>query len=231
MHVATRKERRLSKQEIQSRFYELYVPWKKKLQKFIQENVKFSIEVSTYKVREIYKEKPIYHVNFHVTSKEANCSCHMFEFSSIICRHVLCVFIKKKLYCLPSQYVLHRWSINAKKEKEKEVAIEGFQEGSSNASDTSLFNSIMVHSLKLSERGSQSKKHHDIAIQSLQNGIAKLDLLDIEESIKKFVDSTSEDMPKVSDVSIALHDPSLIATKGRPWTLQMKSSLEMVKKD
>ncbi|KAI5418712.1 protein FAR1-RELATED SEQUENCE 5 [Lathyrus oleraceus] len=199
-------------------------------QLFITEKVKFSIEVSTYKVREIYKEKPIYYVNFHVTSKEANCSCHMFEYSGILCRHVLCVFIKKKVYCLHSQYVLHRWSINAKKEKVKEVTIEGFQEGSSNASDTSLFNSIMVHSLELSERGSQSKKHHDIAIQSLQNGIAKLDLLDIEESNKKFVDSTSEDMPKVSDVSIALHDPPLIATKGRPRTLRMKSSLEMVRK-
>lgn len=64
----------------------------------------------------------------------------------------------------------------------------------------------------------------------MQNGIAKLDLLDIEESNKKFVDSTSEDMPKVSDVNIALHDPPLIATKGRPRTLRMKSSLEMVRK-
>ncbi|KAI5420554.1 hypothetical protein KIW84_044377 [Lathyrus oleraceus] len=149
---------------------------------------------------------------------------------SILCRHVLCVFIKKKVYCFPKQYVLHRWSINAKKEKVKEVTIEGFQEGSNNASDTSLFNSIMVHSLELSERGSQSEKHHDIAIQSLQNGIAKLDLLNIEESSKKFVDSTSEDMPKVSDVNIALHDPPLIETKGHPRTLRMKSSLEMVRK-
>ncbi|KAI5420555.1 hypothetical protein KIW84_044378 [Lathyrus oleraceus] len=88
----------------------------------------------------------------------------------------------------------------------------------------------MVHSLELSERGSQSEKHHDIAIQSLQNGIAKLDLLDIEESNKKFVDSTSEDMPKVSDVNIALHDAPLIETKGRPRTLRIKSSLEMVRK-
>ncbi|KAI5414870.1 hypothetical protein KIW84_040357 [Lathyrus oleraceus] len=96
-----------------------------------------------------------------------------------------------------------RWSINAKKEKVKEVTIEGFQEGSSNASDTSLFNSIMVHSLELSERGSQSEKHHDIAIQN---------------------------MPKVYDVNIALHDPPLIATKERSQTLRMKSSLEMVRK-
>lgn len=88
----------------------------------------------------------------------------MFEYSGILYRHVLCVFIKKKVYCLPSQYVLHRWSINVKKEKVKEVTIEGFQEGRSNASDTLLFNSIMVHSLELSERGSQSEKHHDIAI-------------------------------------------------------------------
>ncbi|XP_050914753.1 protein FAR1-RELATED SEQUENCE 5 [Lathyrus oleraceus] len=174
-------------------------------QLFITEKVKFSIEVSTYKVREIYKEKPIYYVNFHVTSKEANCSCHMFECSGILCRHVLCVFIKKNVYCLPSQYVLHRWSINAKKEK-------------------------YYGSLPRTIRKRFTIRKTSRYCNSKQNGIAKLDLLDIEESNKKFVDSASEDMPKVFDVNIALHDPPLIATKGRPRTLRMKSSLEMVRK-
>jgi len=38
---------------------------------FIAEKVEFSIEVSTYKIHEIYKKKPNYHVTFHDTLKEA----------------------------------------------------------------------------------------------------------------------------------------------------------------
>lgn len=159
-------------------------------QMFTTEKVEFSDEVATYKVHEIYKEKPNYHVAFHVTSKEATCTCHKFESFGILCRHILTVFLKKKVHYLPSQYVLQRWTRNAKKEKFEGLTIEEFQ-GGNKASSTSLFNSIMVRSLEFSERASRSKKHHDIAIQCLQNAIAKLDLLELEESNEEFVNSTS----------------------------------------
>ncbi|CAJ2645475.1 unnamed protein product [Trifolium pratense] len=124
-------------------------------QVFIAEKVESSVEVSKYKIHEIFKEKPNYYVTFYVISKEAKCNCHMFEFVGILCRHVLNVFIKENVYSLPSQYVLHRWTINAKKENFKGTAIEDLQEGSNKTSSTSLFNSIMVESLQVSERGSR----------------------------------------------------------------------------
>jgi hypothetical protein len=198
---------------------------------FIAEKVEFSVEVPTYKIHEIYKEKPNYYVTFDVNSKEAKCSCHMFEFVGILCRHVLNVFIKENVYSLPSQYVLHRWSINAKKENIKGIVIEDLQEGSNKISSTSLFNSIMVESLQVSERGSRSKKHHDIAIQALRKAITELDLLDVEESTEEFVNSTFEVMPNASNnQTINLCDPPLVASKGRPCTLRTKSSLELLKK-
>jgi len=197
---------------------------------FVAEEVKGSSEVSEYKVHEFYKEKPSYYVIFHVTSNEATCNCHKFDFLGILCRHVLSVFLKKNVYSLPSQYVLQRWTLNAKKEKVKGLIIEELQEGGNKASSTSLFNSIMAHSLELSERGSRSEKHHDIAIQCLNSAVAKLDLLDLKESNEDFVNSTSEVLPKASDIGITLHDPPVAATKGHPRTLQMKSSLELRKK-
>ncbi|GAU50549.1 hypothetical protein TSUD_409930 [Trifolium subterraneum] len=198
---------------------------------FIAEKVESSVEVSTYKTHEIYKEKPNYYVTFDVISKEAKCSCHMFEFVGILCRHVLNVFIKDNVYSLPSQYVLHRWTINAKKEIFKGIAIEDLQEGSNKTSSTSLFNSIMVESLQVSERGSRSKKHHDIAIQALRKAITELDLSDVEESTEEIVSSTFEVMPNASNnQTINLCDPPFAATKGRPCTLRMKDSLELVKK-
>jgi hypothetical protein len=72
---------------------------------------------------------------------------------------------------------MQRWTLNAKKEKVKGLIIEELQEGGNKASSTLLFNSIMAHSLELSERSSRSEKHHDFAIQYLNSAIAKLDLL------------------------------------------------------
>jgi hypothetical protein len=40
----------------------------------------------------------------------------------------------------------------------------------------------MVHSLGVSERGSRSPKHHDVAIQGFQMIIDELDILDLEDS-------------------------------------------------
>jgi len=83
-------------------------------------------------------------MTFHDTSKEAKYSRRMFEFVSILCRHVLIVFIKKFFYSLPSQYVLSRWTINAKKDKSKGLAIKDLKEGKNKALSTSLFNSIIL---------------------------------------------------------------------------------------
>ncbi|XP_058752209.1 protein FAR1-RELATED SEQUENCE 5-like [Vicia villosa] len=165
-------------------------------QMFIAEKIDFSTEVSTYKVHEICKEKPNYHVTFNVISKE---------------------------------YVLRRWTINAKKEKSKGLAIQELHEGKNKDSSTSLFNSVMVHSLELSERASRSPKHHDIAIQALQNVIVELDQLDLEESKEGLNNSNIEVTSNLSNNNMTLRDPPVRATKGRPRTLRMKGSLELVK--
>ncbi|WJX62623.1 hypothetical protein P8452_47597 [Trifolium repens] len=111
------------------------------------------------------------------------------------------------------------------------IAIEDLQESNNRASSTSLFNSIMVESLQVSERGSRSVKHHDVAIQALRKVITELDLLDHEESSEEFVNSTFKVMPDASNKeTINLLDPPLAASKGRPRTLRTKDSLELLKK-
>ncbi|KAL6527188.1 hypothetical protein OROGR_016278 [Orobanche gracilis] len=199
-------------------------------QMFIADKVGFSPEAPTYKVHEIYKEKPNYYVTFHVTSKEANCSCHMFEFVGILCRHVLAVFIKKNVHSLPSQYILRRWTINAKKETFNDTTGEEPQEGSNEICSTLLFNSVMTQALELSGRASRSKKHRDVAIQGLQKLIEELDRLGVEESQEEIGNSTDQVIPQVSNNTVTLRDPPIVITKGRPRSLRMKGSLELLKK-
>ncbi|KAL6507704.1 hypothetical protein OROGR_023899 [Orobanche gracilis] len=199
-------------------------------QMFKAEKVGFSSEATTYKVHEICKKKPNYYVTFHVISKEANCSCGMFDFLGILCRHVLNVFIKKNVYSLPSQYILQRWTINVKKEKFNELTCEELQEGGNRFSSTLLFNSVMMQALELSERASRSKKHRDVAIQGLQKLIEALDLMEVEEAEEELGDLITQVIPKVPDNVVTLLDPPVVATKGRPRSLRIKGSLELQKK-
>ncbi|XP_012833068.1 PREDICTED: uncharacterized protein LOC105953933 [Erythranthe guttata] len=51
-----------------------------------------------YRVMLMGKEKPVYEVVLDPIEKNAICSCHMFEFVGILCRHILAFFVKKSLF-------------------------------------------------------------------------------------------------------------------------------------
>ena len=69
------------------------------------------------------KESPFYEVSLDIVETKAICSCHMFEFVGIICKHTLAVFVKKSLAnFFPSHYILERWTINAKKRIVHEIS-------------------------------------------------------------------------------------------------------------
>ena len=42
------------------------------------------------------------------------CTCQIFEFSSYLCRHILKIFIVVDVQSLPEQYILKRWTKDAK---------------------------------------------------------------------------------------------------------------------
>lgn len=113
--------------------------------------------------------------------------------------------------------MLRRWNVDAIKGKVTGLTADQFEEGSNKSSSTLLFNSIMVHSLGVSERG-------------FQKIIEDLDLLDLEDTNEELGNSTSEVISKFSNSEIVVRDPPLVASKRRPRTLRMKGSLEKLSK-
>ncbi|KAG6702791.1 hypothetical protein I3842_07G052900 [Carya illinoinensis] len=84
-------------------------------QRYIPTKVGKKGERRIYVVTPNGKEQPIYHVTLESGDAKAICTCHMFEFVGILCRHILCVLGKKsKLDMLPHHYILERWTINVK---------------------------------------------------------------------------------------------------------------------
>ncbi|OMP04680.1 hypothetical protein CCACVL1_02146 [Corchorus capsularis] len=207
-------------------------------QEYVAEKINVVEQVYKYGVHEFDKKKLEYIVTFDVSSTTTACKCHMFEFVGIPCRHQLAVLIKKKVHSLPNHYFLDRWTRNSKK---GEVDITSDHDNNAPTSSMMLFNSVMVHSLELSEKASRSQKHYDIAIGGLQRLFEELDALKIEDDkgnsptdvvISKNVPEAvlrDEETHLLSQNSILL-DPPHVTTKGRPKSIRKKGSLEQKKR-
>lgn len=50
-----------------------------------------------------------FHVWFNKQSKDASCTCRLFEFKGIVCKHMFVVWSKKKLTQVSEKYILRRW--------------------------------------------------------------------------------------------------------------------------
>ncbi|KAI8550173.1 hypothetical protein RHMOL_Rhmol06G0084700 [Rhododendron molle] len=50
-----------------------------------------------------------FHVRFNKQSKDTSCTCRLFEFKGIVCKHMFVVWSKKKLTQVSEKYILRRW--------------------------------------------------------------------------------------------------------------------------
>lgn len=134
--------------------------------------------IKTYRVLPYGKPEPMYEVVFDGVEKKATCSCHMFEFVGIVCRHILTVFVKKNVVdCLPQRYVLQRWTMNAVCHGAHEI--QGPQ-----ISPTLMRNSLMIEFLKVVEEGQKSqRKHHHLTVALRK---AHSELLAMDDECRNF---------------------------------------------
>ncbi|KAG7992258.1 hypothetical protein I3843_02G119000 [Carya illinoinensis] len=131
-------------------------------------------ESKTYGVTLQGKETPIYYVILESGQEKATCTCHMFEFVGILCRHILCVFGKKfKLDSLSQHYVLERWTVKAKSRPILEIPVpEGH---------------LMMQFYDVAELASKSPRklnHLSLALEKVTKELELMDLVhvDIEEA-------------------------------------------------
>lgn len=125
--------------------------------------------VTTYRVAKFGEEHKAHTVKFDAFEMKATCSCQMFYFSGIICRHVLSVFRAKNVLMLPSEYVLKRWTRNA-----KAVSGESMPGSASglpgNHQETPMVrhNNLRQEAMKFVEEGAKSIHVYNVAMNALQ---------------------------------------------------------------
>ncbi|KAK8512667.1 hypothetical protein V6N13_082798 [Hibiscus sabdariffa] len=130
------------------------------------------LEVS-YRVAKFREDHKAHFVKFDTFRKKASCSCQMFEYSGIICKHVLAVFRVTNVLTLPSPYILKRWTRNAK----NGVTVDGCNveiTGNSLESYAARYDNLCHEAIKFMEVGTESMHAFNIAMDALHEAASKV---------------------------------------------------------
>ncbi|KAL2348727.1 hypothetical protein Fmac_002727 [Flemingia macrophylla] len=131
--------------------------------------------ITVYRVSKYGEIHKAYFVRFNTFEMKATCSCQMFEFCGLVCRHILTVFRVTNLLTLPSHYILKRWSRNAK----SGVILEERTTNLSNGAQESLtirYNNLRHEALKYVDEGMTSPEVYNVAMSALQEAVNKVAL-------------------------------------------------------
>ncbi|KAK2388621.1 protein FAR1-RELATED SEQUENCE [Trifolium repens] len=122
---------------------------------------------STFKVAKFEDVHKAYTVAFNHAELRANCSCQMFEYSGILCRHILTVFTMTNVLTLPSHYILKRWTKNAK-------SSAGSDELHGQESLTSRYSNLCREAIRYAEEGAVTVETYNVAVTGLKEGGKKV---------------------------------------------------------
>ncbi|XP_042988798.1 protein FAR1-RELATED SEQUENCE 5-like [Carya illinoinensis] len=202
-------------------------------QRYIPTKVGKDGESKIYGVTRNDKEYPIYQVTLDSGEVKAICTCHMFEFVGILCRHILCVLGKKsKLDLLPHHYILERWTINAKSRTILDIPTS---DGHVMRQDDPMLrkSKLMMQFYDIAELGSQSIQkcqHLSLALDKVHKEFLSMEQVEGEKNLEdenmSLNDSQMFKSQVVSNFSQVLQDPPRVATKGRPKSLRAKNPKE-----
>lgn len=101
-------------------------------------------------------------VSYNTSKMAATCSCKNFEFSGILCRHILGVFLMIDVRVLPKEYFLQRWTRNAKVGSAM-YELNGELLNPSQESITSRYNDLCRDAIRCAEKGAISAKMYKAA--------------------------------------------------------------------
>ncbi|VVA96675.1 unnamed protein product [Arabis nemorensis] len=126
--------------------------------------------ISRFLVRKCGNENEKHAVTFSASNLNASCSCQMFEYEGLLCRHILKIFNLLDIRELPSRYILHRWTKNAE---------FGFVRDVESGVTSQDLKALMIWSLreaasKYIEFGTSSLEKYKLAYEIMREGGKKL---------------------------------------------------------
>ncbi|XP_057980786.1 protein FAR1-RELATED SEQUENCE 3-like [Malania oleifera] len=145
--------------------------------------------VSKYRVAKYEHDHKAYIVTLNISEMKSSCSCQMFEYSGLLCRHILTVFTVTNVLTLPSHYILKRWTRNARTGvglDEQDPDLQGIE------CLTLRFNSLCREAIKYAEEGAIAVETYNAAMSALREGGKKI------AAVKKNVAKVTPPRPQSS---------------------------------
>ncbi|PKI73298.1 hypothetical protein CRG98_006236, partial [Punica granatum] len=143
--------------------------------------------VNTFRVAKFEDDQKAYFVRLNYSEMTANCSCQMFEYSGILCRHILTVFTVTNVLTLPSHYILKRWTRNAKNGPGLDDRVV---EPQAQESLTNRYNNLCQEAMKYAEEGATSLETFNAAMSALREGRKKIS--SVKKNVAKVAPPTSQ---------------------------------------
>jgi hypothetical protein len=131
--------------------------------------------VSKYTITKDEDPSETFYVTYNASNKMANCSCKYFEFSGILCRHILGVYIIVDPRTLPSDYFLKRWTRKAR-DADAELLQNNSNDHDEDASLPILnrYNVLCADAMRCAEKGSGSETFYKAAKDILQKAYEEI---------------------------------------------------------
>ncbi|KAJ1287282.1 hypothetical protein BS78_03G419400 [Paspalum vaginatum] len=126
--------------------------------------------ISKYSITKYQDPVETFYVTYNASDKMANCSCKYFEFSGILCRHILGVYIIVDPRTLPPCYFLKRWTRKARDDDAFALLEDNNNTHDEDASQsiTSRYNALCADAIRCAERGAGSEAIYKSAKDILQ---------------------------------------------------------------
>ncbi|KAH7533614.1 hypothetical protein FEM48_Zijuj04G0150400 [Ziziphus jujuba var. spinosa] len=114
---------------------------------------------------------------------EVSCLCRLFEYKGYLCRHAMIVLQICGLSAIPSQYILKRWTKDAKNRH-----LTG-EESDHLQSRVQRYNDLCQRAIKLTEEGSISQESYSIACRALDEAFSNC--VSVNNSSKSLVEAST----------------------------------------
>ncbi|XP_019256878.1 PREDICTED: protein FAR1-RELATED SEQUENCE 5-like [Nicotiana attenuata] len=140
---------------------------------FLATKVDDNEATTVFQVAKFGESHKSYVVHYNVREIKASCSCQMFEYSGLLCRHILTVFRVTNVLTLPPCYVLKRWTRNAKSglmlEEQTCNLLNSCQE-----SFNVRYNNLQREAFKYVDEGGKDEECYQVAMDALREAANKV---------------------------------------------------------
>ena len=192
--------------------------------------------VTRYDVQEVVmfdggRKKKVFTVSFQIEDCHIVCSCHLFEFRGILCKHAILILVRNDIHTLPEMYIMKRWRKDVRRAHSR-VAVN--YDGWVSTPEQRRYDEMRKAFDKVADLAANNESRTQTVMEWIEfqmNDLSKIGTscgsnLPSQQS----VEVASESGVQENTSSVNIHDPNCVCCKGAPRKNRLKDVLKRTSK-